>query len=134
MKADALRRSIEAGEAWLWSRSRQSVWHEVATSGQVQRIQETRIDCDQVTVWPRDRMRGRTRYCRTDRSSRFYRRVETDPGGPTSALDSVASSWPQAPSSPLAAFRRKGERPNKAFAPVVTTGCTPSPGKEILDG
>ncbi len=51
MNAEALRRSIETGEAWYWSRSRQELWHKGATSGQIQTIVEMRIDCDQDAVW-----------------------------------------------------------------------------------
>ena len=33
MNAEALKRSLETGEAWYWSRSRQELWHKGATSG-----------------------------------------------------------------------------------------------------
>ena len=51
MNAEALRRTIESGDAWYFSRSRQSLWRKGETSGHVQRVVEMRIDCDQDAVW-----------------------------------------------------------------------------------
>ena len=51
MNAEALGRTLETGEAHYFSRSRQSLWRKGETSGQVQRIAEIRIDCDQDAVW-----------------------------------------------------------------------------------
>jgi phosphoribosyl-AMP cyclohydrolase / phosphoribosyl-ATP pyrophosphohydrolase len=46
MNADALARTRETGETWFWSRSRQELWHKGETSGNVQRVQSLRYDCD----------------------------------------------------------------------------------------
>lgn len=94
MNAEALGRTIETGEAWFWSRSRQCLWHKGATSGQVQRIQEIRVDCDQDTIWLRVRMSEQAGCCHTDRSSCFYRRVVSGPSGPMLALDPLALGRP----------------------------------------
>src|ERR687889_426599 len=51
MDPEALSKTIETGEAWYWSRSRQELWRKGATSGQVQSGVEMRIDCDQDAVW-----------------------------------------------------------------------------------
>src|SRR5512140_1759538 len=51
MNAEALRRSIETGEAWYYSRSRRGLWRKGESSGHVQRLVEMRIDCDQDAVW-----------------------------------------------------------------------------------
>src|SRR5882757_5443737 len=51
MNAEALARTIESGEAWYFSRSRQKLWRKGESSGHVQRVSEMRIDCDQDTVW-----------------------------------------------------------------------------------
>ncbi len=74
MNAEALRRSIETGEAWYWSRSRQELWHKGATSGQIQTIVEMRIDCDQDAVWLKVEVAGDGGCCHTGRRSCFYRR------------------------------------------------------------
>jgi phosphoribosyl-AMP cyclohydrolase / phosphoribosyl-ATP pyrophosphohydrolase len=46
MNEEALRRTRETGETWFWSRSREELWHKGGTSGNVQRVEELRFDCD----------------------------------------------------------------------------------------
>lgn len=73
MNEEALRRSIETGEAWYWSRSRQELWHKGETSGQIQSIVEMRVDCDQDAIWIRVKVAGDGGCCHTGRRSCFYR-------------------------------------------------------------
>lgn len=82
MNAEALKRTVETGEAWYWSRSRQELWHKGATSGQIQHVQELRVDCDQDTVWLKVRVDGDGGCCHTGRTSCFYRRIVNGPEGP----------------------------------------------------
>jgi len=57
MNEESLRRTIESGETWFWSRSRGELWHKGATSGNTQRVVAIAADCDRdalvVTVEPR---------------------------------------------------------------------------------
>ncbi|WP_214484211.1 bifunctional phosphoribosyl-AMP cyclohydrolase/phosphoribosyl-ATP diphosphatase HisIE [Bacillus sp. SM2101] len=46
MNEDSLEKSIETGETWFYSRSRQQLWHKGATSGNTQKIIEMKYDCD----------------------------------------------------------------------------------------
>jgi phosphoribosyl-ATP pyrophosphohydrolase/phosphoribosyl-AMP cyclohydrolase len=46
MNADSLARTVESGEAWFWSRSRQELWHKGATSRNVLTVRALRYDCD----------------------------------------------------------------------------------------
>lgn len=80
MNAEALARSIETGEAWYWSRSRQTLWHKGDTSGQIQSIVEMRVDCDQDALWIKVRVGGDGGCCHTGRHSCFYRVVPTGDG------------------------------------------------------
>jgi phosphoribosyl-AMP cyclohydrolase len=73
MNAEALRKTIASGEAWYFSRSRQALWRKGETSGQVQRVVEMRMDCDQDAVWLRVEQMGAA--CHTGRRSCFYRKV-----------------------------------------------------------
>ncbi|RYE31326.1 MAG: phosphoribosyl-AMP cyclohydrolase [Hyphomicrobiales bacterium] len=73
MNAEALKRSIETGEAWYWSRSRGELWHKGATSGQIQTIVEMRVDCDQDALWIKVKVAGDGGCCHTGRCSCFYR-------------------------------------------------------------
>ena len=86
MNAESLSRSIETGEAWYWSRSRGELWHKGATSGQVQRIVEMRVDCDQDALLIRVAVAGDGGCCHTGRRSCFYRVVSRETGTDAVAL------------------------------------------------
>ena len=73
MNAEALSRTLETGEAHYFSRSRGELWHKGATSGQVQIVDELRIDCDQDAVWLKVRPQGDGGACHTGARSCFYR-------------------------------------------------------------
>jgi len=46
MNQDSLQKTLETGETWFWSRSRQELWHKGATSGHLQQVKSMRYDCD----------------------------------------------------------------------------------------
>lgn len=46
MNATSLQKTLETGETWFWSRSRQELWHKGASSGHRQKVQTVRYDCD----------------------------------------------------------------------------------------
>src|SRR5579864_4098597 len=79
MNEEALRKTIDSGEAWYFSRSRNALWRKGETSGQTQRVLEMRMDCDQDAVWLRVEQVGAA--CHTGRKSCFYRRIENDGAG-----------------------------------------------------
>jgi phosphoribosyl-AMP cyclohydrolase len=81
MNADALAKTIESGEAWYFSRSRQALWKKGETSGHIQRVVELRIDCDQDSVWLRVAQEG-AGACHTGRRSCFYRKIPVGRSGP----------------------------------------------------
>ena len=74
MNAEALSKTIESGDAWYYSRSRNRLWRKGETSGHVQRVVEMRIDCDQDAVWIKVEQSG-PGACHTGRRSCFYRTV-----------------------------------------------------------
>ncbi|MCB5236143.1 bifunctional phosphoribosyl-AMP cyclohydrolase/phosphoribosyl-ATP diphosphatase HisIE [Niallia circulans] len=47
MNKESLEKSLQTGETWFYSRSRQELWHKGATSGNTQQIVEIKYDCDQ---------------------------------------------------------------------------------------
>lgn len=71
VNAEALRQSLEKGEAIFWSRSRNEIWHKGATSGNVQRIREIYIDCDADTLLLLVEPAGPA--CHTGETSCFFR-------------------------------------------------------------
>ena len=50
MNAETLKLTLETGETHFWSRSRQEIWHKGATSGNIQKVVEIALDCDQDTL------------------------------------------------------------------------------------
>lgn len=76
MNEEALRKTIETGEAHYYSRSRKVLWHKGATSGLVQKVLEMRIDDDQDAVWLRVEIPGDAS-CHVGYRSCFYRAIPT---------------------------------------------------------
>lgn len=50
MNRESLKKTLETGYTWFWSRSRQELWNKGATSGHVQRIVSICGDCDDDTL------------------------------------------------------------------------------------
>jgi phosphoribosyl-AMP cyclohydrolase len=73
MNAEALKLTIDTGEAHYFSRSRQALWKKGETSGQVQKVTELRVDCDQDAVWIKVLPQGDGGACHVGFRSCFYR-------------------------------------------------------------
>ena len=76
MNDEALRQTIETGEATYFSRSRGKLWRKGETSGNTQTVERILIDCDQDTLVLKVTQKGPA--CHTDRKSCFYRAVSRD--------------------------------------------------------
>lgn len=76
MNAEALAATRDSGEAVFWSRSRAALWRKGETSGNVLRVRDIRIDCDQDAVWLLCDPAGPA--CHTGARSCFYRRIGPD--------------------------------------------------------
>lgn len=75
MNREALTLTLETGIVHYWSRSRGSLWRKGDTSGQIQRLIELRVDCDQDALLAIVEVGGDGGACHTGRRSCFYRRV-----------------------------------------------------------
>jgi phosphoribosyl-ATP pyrophosphohydrolase/phosphoribosyl-AMP cyclohydrolase len=73
MNAQSLQKTIESGETWFWSRSRQELWHKGGTSGNIQKVSEIRYDCDADTLLVLVTPAGPA--CHTGEYSCFYRHL-----------------------------------------------------------
>jgi phosphoribosyl-AMP cyclohydrolase len=73
MNRRSLELTFETGETHFWSRSRQELWHKGATSGNVQRVVEIRVDCDADALLIRVQPAGPA--CHTGNRSCFYRGI-----------------------------------------------------------
>jgi phosphoribosyl-AMP cyclohydrolase len=75
MNEEALRLTIETGEAHYFSRARQVLWHKGATSGLVQKVIDARVDDDQDAIWLKVDVAGSGASCHVGYRSCFYRSV-----------------------------------------------------------
>ena len=81
MNREALAKTAELGEAVYWSRSRGRLWRKGEESGNVQKVKELRLDCDNDVVLLKVEQTGAgsgepTIACHTSRHSCFFQRYE----------------------------------------------------------
>ena len=110
MNAEAFVKTIEVGEAFYFSRSRQEVWHKGQTSGLKQKVKEIRIDDDQDSIWLSVDVSGAGASCHVGYKSCFYRSI---PSEKEINLD----------------LELKWEEQEKIFDPKEVYGDTPNPTK-----
>jgi phosphoribosyl-AMP cyclohydrolase len=79
MDAEALRRTLQTGRSWFYSRSRREYWQKGETSGDRQYVREVRVDCDGDALVVLVDQHGRGA-CHTGAWSCFFRTVGTGPG------------------------------------------------------
>ena len=80
MNEEALALTLETGIAHYWSRSRQKIWKKGESSGNLQKIEEIRVDCDQDALWLKVHVQGAGATCHTGHKSCFYRHLEMSNG------------------------------------------------------
>ena len=74
MNEESLRRTVETGTTWFWSRSRQEFWNKGATSGNMQQVKRLLIDCDADTLVAVVDSPGPA--CHTGHRSCFFKEIE----------------------------------------------------------
>jgi phosphoribosyl-ATP pyrophosphohydrolase/phosphoribosyl-AMP cyclohydrolase len=72
MNQEALEKTVETGEAWFFSRSRQKLWHKGETSGHFQKVKEIKLDCDGDALLLKVESIG-NQVCHTGNRSCFFR-------------------------------------------------------------
>jgi phosphoribosyl-AMP cyclohydrolase len=73
MNAEALAATLETRIGHFWSRSRRKLWKKGEESGNLLRVAEARVDCDQDVVWLKVAVEGDGVACHTGARSCFYR-------------------------------------------------------------
>ena len=73
MNREALERTLADRRTWFFSRSRRRLWPKGETSGNVQHVEEVRIDCDEDTVLIRVHQDGAA--CHTGNRTCFFRTI-----------------------------------------------------------
>jgi len=109
MNEESLQKTLQSGQTWFWSRSREALWNKGATSGHTQQVVSLHYDCDGDALLVRVRQTGPA--CHTGTYSCFYRSADVSSG------DSTALSVTVAPS-----------------VAVVPTGAPASPDADSSDG
>jgi phosphoribosyl-AMP cyclohydrolase len=72
---EALQLTLESGEVWFYSRSRQELWHKGATSGSILKVRGAILrDCDSDAILIRAEPAGPV--CHTGNWSCFYQTLE----------------------------------------------------------
>ncbi len=81
MNSESLRRTLETGRTWFWSRSRQEFWCKGETSGDRQYVRRVHYDCDGDAVLVEVDQAG-AGACHTGSRSCFYRAFGSTPPAP----------------------------------------------------
>jgi len=110
MNAEALIKTLEEGEAYYFSRSRQKIWHKGATSGLIQAVKEIRIDDDQDSIWLSVEVGGSGASCHVGYKSCFYRSIPIK----NKISKNIELKW---------------EEDKKLFDPIEVYGDAPNPTK-----
>ena len=73
MNEESLRRTLESGQAWFYSRSRRELWHKGATSGNIIKVSEVWKDCDSDTILIKGKPAGPV--CHTGNKTCFFQEL-----------------------------------------------------------
>ena len=73
MNKESLKKTLETGYTWFWSRSRQELWNKGATSGNLQKVVDIHADCDDDTLLVKVVQTGAA--CHTGSHSCFYKEI-----------------------------------------------------------
>lgn len=76
MNKESLRKTLETGYTWYWSRSRQELWNKGATSGHLQKVESIFADCDDDTLLLNVHQTGNA--CHTGSYSCFFKQIYWD--------------------------------------------------------
>ncbi len=76
MNQESLRRTLSSGEVWLYSRSRQELWHKGATSDNRLRVRSVFLDCDGDTILVQVEPSGPV--CHTGNRTCFFQKLQDE--------------------------------------------------------
>ena len=80
MNPASIKRTMEGGQVWFYSRSREELWQKGETSGNYLTYKEAHVDCDGDTILLKVDPTGPT--CHTGNQSCFFQPVEDSPPVP----------------------------------------------------
>ena len=121
MNRAAYERTLESGQAWFWSRSRQQLWHKGAISGHYLNVRGVSLDCDSDAILVLVDPVGPT--CHTNVTSCFFNEVQASPDGPT-AGETARELWE-------VVNRRLRERPEGSYVARLAEGGVDRMAKKV---
>ena len=74
MSEESLRRTLETGEAWFYSRSRKELWHKGETSGNIIKVVKIWKDCENNSLLVKGRPTGPV--CHTGHKNCFFTELD----------------------------------------------------------
>jgi phosphoribosyl-AMP cyclohydrolase / phosphoribosyl-ATP pyrophosphohydrolase len=107
MNQESLTKTLETGETWFYSRSRQELWHKGATSGNTQTVISVKYDCDKDAVLVQVKPKGPA--CHTGAVSCFTEGVVTERAATSLADYQILQSLEKL------IIEREQERPEGAY-------------------
>jgi phosphoribosyl-AMP cyclohydrolase len=78
MNVESLKKTLETGLTWFWSRSRSKFWQKGESSGHIQEVQSIHYDCDADTLLIKVKQTGVA--CHTGNYSCFFNPMELKTG------------------------------------------------------
>ncbi len=76
MNNEAVAKTLQSGETWFWSRSRQKFWHKGESSGNTQKVLGIFYDCDKDTLLVKVTQKGAA--CHKGYYTCFHNKIESD--------------------------------------------------------
>lgn len=74
MNIESMKKTIETGMTWFYSRSRKELWNKGATSGHLQYIKSIEADCDDDTLLIKVKQIGNA--CHTGNRTCFFKKIK----------------------------------------------------------
>ncbi|MBI2906220.1 MAG: bifunctional phosphoribosyl-AMP cyclohydrolase/phosphoribosyl-ATP diphosphatase HisIE [Chloroflexi bacterium] len=128
MSEEALRRTIDSGQAWFYSRSRRELWHKGATSGCYLNVRAIEVDCDEDALLLRVEPEGPT--CHTGHRSCFYRKLGEQG---TEAKDTQAADTGMVGELFRIIKERQRTRPEGSYASRLFEGGIDRIGRKVVE-
>lgn len=144
MNQESVQKTLDTGQSWFWSRSRERLWNKGETSGNVQKVLELRYDCDADTLLALVEQTGPA--CHTGSHTCFDGRLLSDPAtvsGPAASHPGSAAPHPvEGTSGPLfltltdlerTISGRKGAPPGSSYTARLFLGGVPAIGAKVVE-
>lgn len=113
MNRESLRKSVETGQTWFWSRSRAELWNKGATSGNTQQITALKYDCDGDTLLVEVIANGPA--CHTGEPTCFYRTAAAEVAATSTGSGSADERFKVLAELEQLIAERYTERPEGAY-------------------